>query len=200
MGLEEIIREIEKRANEDVEKIRKELQEERKKIIKIAKEEALRARTEIVRRLEKEAESMKRGRIIGVRVEEKKKLLALKRKLLAECFEQAEEELRSFSKQEYMSAMRRLLVSSIDSGNEEIVVSAQDEEWMKGDFLRELRKSLEKKGKWNKVRLTAGLREGERGFILKKEGVHLNYTFSSLFLLVREEFEIEVANSLFGQN
>ncbi|TET29535.1 hypothetical protein E3J68_01650 [Candidatus Aerophobetes bacterium] len=198
MGLEEIIREIEKRANKDVEEIKKQLQEERKKILERAEEEALRVSKEIVKRLEKEAQSMKRGRIIRVRVEEKKKLLALKRKLLAESFKQAEEEVRSLSKQEYMSLMKYLLVSSIDSGNEEIVVSVQDEEWMKGDFLKELRKSLEKKGRWKEVRLTAGLREGERGFILKKEGVHLNYTFSNLFLLLREDLEIEVADSLLG--
>jgi V/A-type H+-transporting ATPase subunit E len=198
MGLEEIIREIEKRANKDVEKIKKQLQEERKKILKRAEEEALRARKEIMKRLEKEAQSMKRERITRVRVEEKKKLLALKRKLLAESFKQAEEELRNLDRQEYMSLMKRLLVSSIDSGNEEIVVSAQDEEWMKGDFLKELRKSLEKKGRWKKVQLTPGLREGERGFILKKEGMHLNYTFSNLFLLLREELEIEAANSLLG--
>ncbi len=198
MGLEEIIGEIEKRANKDVEKIKKQLQEERKKILERAEEEALRLSKEIVKRLENGAQSMKRGRIIGVRVEEKKELLALKRKLLAESFKQAEEEVRSLSKQEYMSLMKYLLVSNIDSGNEEIVVSAPDEEWMKGDFLKELRKSLEKKGRWKEVRLTAGLREGERGFILKKEGVHLNYTFASLFLLLREELEIEVANSLLG--
>ncbi len=198
MGLEEIIGEIEKRANKDVEKIKKQLQEERKKILERAEEEALRVSKEIVKRLEKEAQSMKRGRIIGVRVEEKKELLALKRKLLAESFKQAEEEIRSLSKQEYMSLMKYLLVSNIDSGNEEIVVSAPDEEWMKRDFLKELRKSLEKKERWKKVRLTAGLREGERGFILKKEGVHLNYTFTSLFLLLREELEIEVANRLLG--
>ena len=145
MGLEEIIKEIEEKTDKDVEKMKKQLQEERNKILKIAEEEALRARKEIMKRLEKEAESMKRGRVIRVRVEEKKKLLALKRKHLAESFKRAEEELRSLSKQEYMSLMKRLLVSSIDSGDEEIVVSRRDEPWMKGDFLKELEKSLEKR-------------------------------------------------------
>lgn len=198
MGLEEIVKEIEKKANEDAEKMRKEGQEERKTILKKAQEEALRTRKEITKRLEKEAELLKRERVISVRVEEKKKLLASKRKILAESFKQAEEELRGLGKQEYMSLMKRLLVSSIDLGDEEIVVSRRDEAWMKGDFLKELEKSLEKKGTWKKIRVTAGLREGERGFILKKEGVHLNYTLSNLFLLLREELEMEVAKRLFG--
>lgn len=199
MGLEEIIKEIEKRANKDVEKMKKEAEEERKKILKIAQEEALRTGKEITKRLEKEGELQKRERIISVRVEEKKKLLALKRKMLAESFERAEEELTSLGKQEYMSLMKRLLVSSVDSGDEEIVVSARDEDWMQGDFLKELRESLEKKGRWKKLRITAGLREGERGFILKKEGVHLNYTFSNLFLVLRQELEMEVAKRLLGK-
>ncbi len=198
MGLEEIVKEIEKKANEDAEKMRKEGQEERKTILKKAQEEALRTRKEITKRLEKEAELLKRERVISVRVEEKKKLLASKRKILAESFKQAEEELRGLGKQEYMSLMKRLLVSSIDSGDEEIVVSRRDEAWMKGDFLKELRESSEKKGTWEKIRVTAGLREGERGFILKKEGVHLNYTLSNLFLLLGEELEMEVAKRLFG--
>lgn len=198
MGLEEIIKEIEKKANLDAEKIRKEAQEERKAILEKAQEEALRTRKEIAKRLEKEAQLLKRERVISVRVEEKKKLLASKRKILAESFKQAEEELRSLGKQEYMSLMKRLLVASIDSGDEEIVVCTRDEEWMRGDFLKELRKSLEKKGRWKKTRVTAGLREGERGFILKKEGVRLNYTFSNLFLLLREELEMGVAKRLLG--
>ncbi len=200
MGLEEIVKEIEKKANEDAEKMRKDGQEERKVILKKAQEEALRTRKEITKRLDKEAELLKRERVISVRVEEKKKLLASKRKILAESFKEAEEELRGLDKQEYMSLMKRLLVSSIDSGDEEIVVSRRDEAWMKGDFLKELGigKSLEKKGTWEKIRVTAGLREGERGFILKKEGVHLNYTLSNLFLLLEEELEMEVAKRLFG--
>ncbi len=198
MGLEEIVKEIEKKANEDAEKMRKDGQEERKAILKKAQEEALRTRKEITKRLDKEAELLKRERVISVRVEEKKKLLASKRKILAESFKEAEEELRGLDKQEYMSLMKRLLVSSIDSGDEEIVVSRRDEAWMKGDFLKELGKSLEKKGTWEKIRVTAGLREGERGFILKKEGVHLNYTLSNLFLLLEEELEMEVAKRLFG--
>jgi len=190
MGLEEIVKEIEKKANEDAEKMRKEGQEERKTILKKAQEEALKTRKEITKRLEKEAELLKRERVISVRVEEKKRLLASKRKILAE----------GLGKQEYMSLMKRLLVSSVDSGDEEIVVSRRDEAWMKGDFLKELRESSEKKGTWKKIRVTAGLREGERGFILKKEGVHLNYTLSSLFLQLREELEMEVAKRLFGQD
>lgn len=198
MGVEEIIKNIEERANQEVQEINKQAQEEKNKILERAKQEALRVREGIVKRMEKEAELAKREQIIKARVEEKKKLLDLKRVLLVESFNQAEEELRNLDRQEYMSLMKRLLLSNIGSGNEEIVVSPRDQEWMKGEFLEELKDILEKKGRWNKVKLTVGLKERERGFILKKEGINLNYTFSNLFSLLREELEIEVANTLLG--
>jgi len=56
---------------------------------------------------------------------------------------------------------------------------------------------LKKKGKKGELRFSPTLGEKERGFILKKEGMQVNCTFSSFFSSLKNELEIEVAKRLF---
>ncbi|MEA3485435.1 MAG: V-type ATP synthase subunit E [Candidatus Aerophobetes bacterium] len=197
MGLDDIINKIETKASQEVEKIRQEAIEEREKIIKEAEEEADKVKKDIVGGVKREAEAEKRQRIIRVRMEERKRALKLKWEIMDRLFRRAKEQLDNLPRKEYLNLLRQSLLSHIDSQGEEIVVSLQDKEWIKSHLLKELRENL--KGKIKKeLRVSTELNGEERGFILKKEGMQVNCTFSSLFVLLREHLEIEVARRLFG--
>lgn len=196
MALEDILRNIKAKATQEVKRIKEEADKEGEEIIKRAKEEANKVKKSILHQLESQAKNEKRKLVIRTRSDERKKLLILKRKLMDEAFRQAERKLSSLEKAEYLSLIKRSLLSNVDSGEEEIIVSPRDEEWMEGNFIKSLRKSLKEAGTTNEVRLSPKLGAQERGFILKKKEMEINCTFSSLFLSLRDELEIEVARRL----
>ena len=147
--------------------------------------------------LEKEGEEEKREKLIRTRSEERRKILALKRELMDETFRQAEQIFSNLDREEYLSLLKSSLLSSIDSGNEEIIISSRDKELIEESFIEKLKKELKKKGKEGELKFSPILGEKERGFILKKEGMQVNCTFSSLFSSLKDELEIEVAKRLF---
>ncbi|MFQ6066309.1 MAG: V-type ATP synthase subunit E [bacterium] len=198
MALEDIVRNIKAKATQEAERIKEEADKEGKEIIKKAREEADRIKKRIFHQLESQAQDEKRKLVIRTRSDERKKLLVLKRELIDEVFRQAEQKLSSLEKAEYLSLIKKSLLSHIDSGKEEIIVSPRDEKWMEGNFIKSLRESLKDFGTPPEVRLSPKLEPQERGFILKMRDAQINCTFSSLFLSLRDELEIEVARKLFS--
>jgi V/A-type H+-transporting ATPase subunit E len=197
MALEDIVRNIKVKATQEGKRIKEETDKEGEELIKKAREQADKVKTRILHQLENQAKDEKRKLVIKTRSEERKKLLIRKRKLMDEAFRQAEQKLSSLEKAEYLSLIKRSLISNIDSGEEEIIVAPRDGEWMAGNFIKDLRKSLKEAGTNDGVRLSPELEPQERGFILKKKDVQINCTFSNLFLSLRDELEIEVARRLF---
>lgn len=198
MALEDIVKGIKEKASQEVEKIRQEADKEKGELIKRAQEEAAKIKDKILKRLEKEGEEKKREKLIRARSEERKKILALKRELMDETFRQAEQIFNNLDRKEYFNLLKASLLSSIDSASEKIMISSRDKELIEESFIRELKKELKEKGKEGKLRFSPTLGEKERGFILKKEGMQVNCTFSSLFSFLKDELEIEVAKRLFN--
>jgi len=198
MALEDIVKRIKEKAFQEVEKIREEADKEGEELIKRAEEEAAKIKDKILKRLEKEGEEEKREKLIRTRSEERRKILALKRELMDETFRQAEQIFSNLDREEYLSLLKSSLLSSIDSWNEEIIISSRDKELIEESFIEKLKKELKKKGKEGELKFSPTLGEKERGFILKKERMQVNCTFSSLFSSLKDELEIEVAKRLFN--
>lgn len=198
MALEDIVRNIKAKATQEAKGIKEEADKEGEEIIKKAKEEADKIKKSVLHQFESQAKDEKRKLVIKTRSDERKKLLILKRKLMDEAFRQAEQKLSSLEKGEYLSLIKKSLLSNVDSGEDEIIVSPRDEKWMEGNFIKDLRKSLKEAGTTEEVRLSPKLGAQECGFILKKKEMQINCTFSSLFLSLRDELEIEVARKLFS--
>ncbi len=190
MALKDIIKRIKEKVFQEGEKIRQEAEREREEIIKKAKQEADRVKKELIRKAKEEGEGERQRRLMRTRSEERKKILAFKRELMDKVFRQAKERLDNLSEEEYLKWSERLLLSNIDSGKEEILISPRDKDLME----RILVEGLEKK----ETRFLPELNEKERGFIIRREGVQIDYTFSSLFSYLEGELEIEVARILFG--
>ncbi len=198
MALEDIVKNIKAKATQEAKRIKEEANKEREEIIKKAKEEADKVKTRILHQLESQAKDEKRKLVIKTRGDERKKLLMIKRKFMDEVFREAEQKLKSLEKREYLSLIKRCLLLSIDSGQDEIIVSPRDKKWMEGDFMKELKRSLKDFATTREVRLSPKLEPQERGFILKKKDAQMNCTFSNLFLSLKDELEIEVARRLFS--
>ena len=194
MALEDIIKRIKEKVSQEVEKIKQEADREREEIIKKAKQEADRVKDELIKKATEEGEGERQRRLMRTRSEERKNILAFKRELIDKVFRQAKERLDNLSEEEYLKWSERLLLTNIDSGKEEILVSPRDKDLMERILVGGLGGGLDKK----ETRFLPELSEKERGFIIRKEGVQIDYTFSSLFSYLEDELEIEVARILFG--
>lgn len=197
MTLENIVKAIKKKVSQEVEKIRQEANKEREEILRKAREEANRAKNEIISRAKEEAERERQRNLMRTRSKERKNILALKRELMDKAFAQAKEGLYSLSEEEYLEWSRKLLLSNINSGKEEIIVSPRDVDLMKEVLAEGLEKDLKIKDR-NEIKFSPHLNEKEKGFIIKKEGMQINCTFSSFFSSLKNELEIEVAKRLFS--
>ncbi len=190
MALEDIINRIKEKVFQEAEDIRQEADREREEIIRKARQEAGRVKDGLIKKATEEGEGERQRRLMRTRSEERKKILAFKRALIDKVFRQAKERLDNLSEEEYLKWSERLLLSNIDSGEAEILGSPLDKDLME----RILVKGIDKK----ETRFLPELDQKERGFIIRKEGVQIDYTFSSLFSFLEDELEIEVARILFG--
>ena len=195
MGLENIIKSIEMKSSQEIDKIKEEATQEREKILIQAEKEADMEQWKRSQRFKKEGEDEKKKRVIRARSKEKREILIIKRELIDEVFKLAEKEINSSNKEEYLALLKDSLLVNIDSGNEEIVFSPKDKKLIEGEFINNLRRNLKEKGK--KIKISYRLNEEERGFIIIKEEMQINRTFSNFFSFLREELEIEVARGLF---
>jgi len=172
MGLESIIKSIEMKSSQEIDKIKEGANQEREKILIQAEKEADKIKDEIKEGFKKEGEDEKKKRVIRARSKEKKEILNLKRELINEVFKLAEKEISSLNKEEYLALLKDSLLANIDSGNEEIVFSPKDKKLIEGEFINNLRENLKEKGE--KIKISYGLNEEERGFVIIKEEMQIN--------------------------
>jgi len=198
MSLDHILKVIREKSEKEAQELIKQAEKERQTYIREAEEEAKKIRKEYLKESQRKAEEEKKREIIRIRAEEKKKILNLKQKILDETFDQAQEELGNLKKEEYLSLIKKALFLNLESDYHEIIVSVRDKAWMEEKFINEIKRELAKQGRKEKLSLQAGLSPEKRGFILRKEGVEINCTFSNLFQNLRDDLEIEVAQILFS--
>lgn len=196
MGLEEILKSIDEKVDQEEKRIKEEMEKEKNSILDKAKEEAKQRKEKILETAKKNLEEEKRRKLVQVRREENKQILNLKRKLMDEIFDEARKKFLNLDKKEYLSLMKEALIASLDQEGEEILISPQDKKLIDNSFIEEVEKSLSEKKV--KLKFVPRLDEGERGFIIKKENVEINCTLSSLFSTIKDKIEIEVARQLFG--
>ena len=199
MSLDHILKTIREKTEEEAQELIKQAEKERQAYIREAEEEARKIRKEYLKKSQRKAEEEKKREIIHIRAEEKKKILNLKKKILGETFDQAQEELGNLEKKEYLSLIKKALFLNLESDYQEIIVSVRDKAWMEEKFINEIKRELAEQGRKEELSLQTGLPREERGFILKKEGIEINCTFSDLFQNLRDDLEIEVAQILFSQ-
>ena len=199
MGLEEILKSIDEKVKRQVEEIKKEAQKEEGRILEQAKKRAEQHKERIIKEAKKQIEEEMRRELIKVRREEKKKTLALKTELLSKVFKEAMERFLNSDPKEYLSLMKEAIVESIKEGKQEVLLSPQDKKIIDKNFFKEVEKSIKnKKGGKYEVRFTFDDSIKEKGFIIKGEDMFINATVPTLFSVIKEEEEIEIAKILFG--
>jgi V/A-type H+-transporting ATPase subunit E len=129
-------------------------------------------------------------------LDQRKELLAEKKRIIDEAFARAEEKIVNLPKEQYLEFVTRLMLGAVESGREEIIPSARHKDFFSQEFLENLNKQLGPKGH---LRLSGEAGNFSAGVILREGNKETNLTLKSLIAWRRDHLEPEIARMLFGQ-
>ena len=133
--------------------------------------------------------------LAAARMDIAKQLLAEKRKILDEVFEQARQQLQNLPEHEYRSLCTKLMLEAVETGDEEVVVD-KNEQRINQDLIHQVNQQLSSKGK-GELKLSDQKQDIGAGFILKRGQIKTNVSLDVLLDQARKELEIDLAKELF---
>jgi len=143
----------------------------------------------------KAAEGKKAHLLATARMDIAKLLLAEKREILDELFEQTRQKLLSLPDEQYSELMTKLMLDAVETGDEEVIVD-HNEKRINQEFIKQINRRLGPGYKGN-LRLSQQKNNLGGGFILKRGKIKNNLSFEVLLARARKELEIELAKDLF---
>ena len=210
-GIENIIARIEEDAQKEVNEILARAEAEASaisaKYAEIAKEES----AAIIEKGEKAAAD-RTLRLQGVAgLDARKMLLKTKQEMIELSFREAEAKLSALSDGDYVETLARLAVSAAQTGNEEIILSADDREKYGKDVVARANSLLNedegiariitaagKKIRGEGIKLSEETREISGGLILKDGDLEVDASFKTIVNQMRDTLSGDVAAILFG--
>jgi len=131
--------------------------------------------------------------LAAARMDIAKQLLAEKRKILDEAFEQARQQLRDLPDEEYRALFTKMMLETVETGNEEVIVDKNDNR-INQDLIDQVNQKLSSIGN---LKLSAQKQDIGAGFILKRGQIKTNVSLTVLLNQARKELEIDLAKELF---
>lgn len=129
-------------------------------------------------------------------LEERKKDLAAKREVIDQAFENALERMRNMETLEAQSFLKKLLLEAAD-GTEQILVDERDAALYTDSFLQKVNAALLEKGLSGQLALSPKRRPLGGGFVLLRQGMEINCTYSAVMSQAKPDLEASVAELLF---
>ncbi len=196
-------------AEQVVEKILADAKAEAEKIAKQADENEAAEQARLTEQLDqyekqteilakKAGEDEKAHILAAARMDIAKQMLAEKRKILDEVFEQARRQLQEMPDEQYRKLCTKLMLETVETGDEEIVVG-KNEKRINQDLVNQVNQQLSS-GDKNKgqLKLSDERQDIGAGFILKRGKIKTNVSTDVLLDQARKELEIELAKELFA--
>lgn len=162
-----------------------------------AREKALNNAKEIERKSQYEANERKRIIHSMVELGIRKDILAAKQEVLCQVFDEVQNRINALTGEEYERILISMLLDTIESGNEEIIISKKDVNRISSDFISKVNEEFKKKGKSVDIKLSMEDVDFGGGFIIKGKGIEINNSFKAILKMRRDEIEPIVAELLF---
>lgn len=197
MNAEQVVEKILSDARAEAEKITAEAQEKAAKLDATqAKElDAFGAETD---RLVADAAADRKSRMLAnARMAIGKEHLGAKHDLLEQVFAKAAERVKQLPEGEYQKLITALILKAVETGDEEVVVGS-GETRINEKLIKEVNRKLGPGFKGN-LHLAMDRIGIESGFILRRGKVQVNVSTSVLVAQAREELDMEITATLFGE-
>jgi vacuolar-type H+-ATPase subunit E/Vma4 len=194
MDANQVVEKILAQGQAEAEKIKAHADEKIKALKKACGEELSKHRQETQRLAHIAGEEKKNRVLAATRIAIAKEITEAKRNLLNTVIEKAGRNIKSLGNGEYLSIMEGLILRSVKTGNEEVVID-KDEKHINENFIRNVNRKLADRGN---LRLASDKADIKAGFILRQGKVRSN---AALDVLLREacgQLEGRLAEQLFG--
>ena len=126
-------------------------------------------------------------------MESKKDILSLKQEMVSAGFEKAREMILALPAQDYLAFLTKLAVRSASTGDEQIVLNAND----KAKYGEALIAAVNGAVKGGKLSIANETGDFDGGLIMRRGSVEVNNTLSLLIDLCRSEMSSQLASVLF---
>ena len=197
MSADKIIEKILEKANEDVALIEQETAEKVQSSVA-----AIERRTELtldaLKNKEKaDVEEVHRRSQLMTRLDSRKNILAVKRKVIDEVFDKARTALDTLDESRYEALVTKIVVNGSETGTEKLQVPEKDMKRYSDGLLNKLNAALKEAGKIGELTLDETPASFNSGVMLIGEMSDVNGSFDVLIDDAREKYEREVAEMLF---
>lgn len=197
MSADKIIEKILEKANEDVALIEQETAEKVQSSVA-----AIERRTELtlnaLKNKEKaDVEEVHRRSQLMTRLDSRKNILAVKRKVIDEVFGKARTALDTLDESRYEALVTKIVVNGSETGTEKLQVPEKDMKRYRDGLLNKLNAALKEAGKIGELTLDETPASFNSGVMLIGEMSDVNGSFDVLIDDAREKYEREVAEMLF---
>ena len=198
-GIAKIKERILEEAREEKEKIISDANAQAQNIVKQYEQKAKDILDDILEKAGKTAEEKRRRILSMAQLENRKQLLLAKQQIIDEVFEKAKATLQNMPDDKYQNLIANMLINSVITGNEVVVISEHDKNNITPEFIQKINNTLIGMGKQGNLKISQTPGHMIGGFILKSQDLEVNSTFDSLIDMEREELETEIAKILFEE-
>lgn len=194
MGKEELLSKIKLEFDAEAKKIVEEAEIKIRRMEKENDEKIAAKRREIFADLHKNLEDIRRKDLIETDIKIRSLLLEVKQDLINDVFKEVQAKIKT---EDYHELIEKMLMSSVQNGEGEVIFSKEDNKMFTEDFIKGINAKLTALGKNSRFRLSQKYGNFSGGFILRYSGIEINNTFETIFGYLRKDLEMEIGKILF---
>lgn len=199
MSLEKILAKIKEDAQREADRIKGQAEAKASEILEDAERQAEDRKKQLIDEAKENASQYKERQISMAALDFRKEILEEKQKAIDLAFEKAKEQLLSFNDQKYLELLEDLIIDSAEVGDEELILSPDDQKKLYQGFIESLNVKLNSAGKKGELTVSEETRNISGGVILRRGKVEINSSFESLLESSRDELEAEVSKLLLSE-
>jgi V/A-type H+-transporting ATPase subunit E len=193
MDTNQVVQKILNEAKAAADKIKTEA-DEKLKSLNLANQQELSNYDKETQRLCEKAEAESKERILAqARMSALRQETETKRALLNKVIEKTAEKIKGMNDAEYLNLMEGLIIASVKTGNEEIVIGAKEKR-INEDFVRRINQKLGVKGH---LKLASDSADMEAGFILREGKRRINASLDVMLKVAAQQLEGKLSRELF---
>lgn len=196
-GIENLKNRIIKDNEDRAKQIENDAKAKAEEVISQAKNKADEIMNNMKAKAEKDGQERKERLISRAQLDARNEVLSAKQEAIDMVLGNAVNRISQMDDKEYLDFIENLLLSSVETGEEEIIFSKKDKARIQPSFITVVNDKLNAMGKKGLVKISNETRDIGSGFILVNGGLEINCSIESQIRLLRDSLEGDIANLLF---
>jgi V/A-type H+/Na+-transporting ATPase subunit E len=107
------------------------------------------------------------------------------------------DKINSMGQEEYSSFIEKLLINSIETGDEEVIFSIKDKARVDLGLVEKVNAALTASGKKGMLKLSSETANIPSGFLLRRGGLEINCSIESILRVLKDDLEGKLSGLLF---